>query len=179
MSRCNRPWLWRKRIPSTTSRAIWSLSLSDKLAWRRQMKGKGDRRGCREWNNTSSPVTNSTPVFLITARSTHLQSCIEVSVQPLHDKQHSNAGATAIGVIDHWAVQVDEPLVFGQSPAEMQTSHLFLRQQRLTKVLNPWEWPRFGTLKWQNFNVCWSTRRTLQRRSPAFLWFMAVRADEH
>lgn len=33
MSRCRRPWPCRKRIPSTTSRAIWSLSLSDKPAW--------------------------------------------------------------------------------------------------------------------------------------------------
>ena len=33
MSLCRRPWLCRKRIPSTTSRAIWSLSLSDKPAW--------------------------------------------------------------------------------------------------------------------------------------------------
>lgn len=34
MSLCRRPWLCRKRIPSTTSRAIWSLSLRDKPAWR-------------------------------------------------------------------------------------------------------------------------------------------------
>lgn len=46
----------------------------------------------------------------------NLQSCVEVSVQPLHDEQHSDAGAVRIGVINHWTVQVDEPLVFGQSP---------------------------------------------------------------
>lgn len=38
MSLCKRPWLCRKRIPSTTSRAIWSLSRSDKPAWERESK---------------------------------------------------------------------------------------------------------------------------------------------
>lgn len=37
-------------------------------------------------------------------------------MQPLHDEQHGDAGAASVGVIDHGAVQVDEPLVFGQGP---------------------------------------------------------------
>lgn len=46
----------------------------------------------------------------------HLQPRVEVSVQPLHDEQHGDAGAASVGVIDHRTVQVDEPLVFGQRP---------------------------------------------------------------
>lgn len=46
----------------------------------------------------------------------HLQACIQVSVQSLHDEQHSNAGAVCVGVINYRAVQVDEPLMLGQSP---------------------------------------------------------------
>lgn len=41
MSLCKRPWPCRKRIPSTTSRAIWSLSLSDKPAWQRKISFRG------------------------------------------------------------------------------------------------------------------------------------------
>lgn len=37
-------------------------------------------------------------------------------MQPLHDEQHGDAGAAAVRVIDDRAVQVDEPLVFGQRP---------------------------------------------------------------
>lgn len=39
-------------------------------------------------------------------------------MQPLHDEQHSDAGPVSIGVIDHGAVQIDETLVLGQSPAK-------------------------------------------------------------
>lgn len=46
-----------------------------------------------------------------------LQSRVEVPVQPLHDEQHSDAGALRVRVIDHRAVKVDEALMFGQSPA--------------------------------------------------------------
>lgn len=42
-------------------------------------------------------------------------------MQPLHDKQHRYAGAVSIGVIDHRAVQVDQPLMFGQRPEETHT----------------------------------------------------------
>lgn len=48
----------------------------------------------------------------------YLEACVEVSVQPLHDEQHSDAGPVSIGVIDHGAVQIDETLVLGQSPAK-------------------------------------------------------------
>lgn len=37
-------------------------------------------------------------------------------MQPLHDEQHSGAGAGSVGVIDHRSVQVHQPLVFRQSP---------------------------------------------------------------
>lgn len=48
---------------------------------------------------------------------TDLQSRVEVPVQPLHNEQHSSAGTVRVGVVDHRAVQVYQPLVFGQSPA--------------------------------------------------------------
>lgn len=49
----------------------------------------------------------------------HLQACVEVSVQSLHDEQYSDAGATSIGVIDHRAVKVNKSLMFGQGPEGM------------------------------------------------------------
>ena len=70
---------------------------------------------------------SDTCLFLITAPSSHLQACVEVSVQPLHDEQHGDAGAAAVGVIDHRAVQVDETLVLGQSPErKMVQSYFYL-----------------------------------------------------
>lgn len=108
MSRCRRPWPCRKRIPSTTSRAIWSLSLSDKPAW---LKNKYIQK---QWDGRLG--LSDTCLFLITESSSHLQACVEVSVQPLHDEQHGDAGAASVGVINHRAVQVDETLVLRQSP---------------------------------------------------------------
>lgn len=46
-----------------------------------------------------------------------LEAGVEVPVQPLHDEQHGDAGAVGVGVVDDRAVQVDQPLVFGQCPA--------------------------------------------------------------
>lgn len=48
---------------------------------------------------------------------TDLEASVEVPVQPLHDEQHGDAGAVGVGVVDDRAVQVDQPLVFGQRPA--------------------------------------------------------------
>lgn len=65
-----------------------------------------------------------------TAGQAHLQARVQVSVQPLHDEQHSDARAASVGVIDHRPVQVDEPLVFRQSPEpkrqkEQEDSHVY------------------------------------------------------
>lgn len=46
----------------------------------------------------------------------HLQARVQVPVQPLHDEQHSDAGAAGVGVINHRAVQVHQSLVLRQSP---------------------------------------------------------------
>lgn len=46
-----------------------------------------------------------------------LEAGVEVPVQPLHDEQHGDAGAVGVGVVDDRAVQVHQPLVFGQRPA--------------------------------------------------------------
>lgn len=37
-------------------------------------------------------------------------------MQPLHDEQYGDAGAVSVRVIDHRAVQVDQPLMLGQGP---------------------------------------------------------------
>lgn len=42
-------------------------------------------------------------------------------MQPLHDKKHRDAGAVSIGVINHRAVQVDQPLMLGQRPEATHT----------------------------------------------------------
>lgn len=46
-----------------------------------------------------------------------LEAGVEIPVQPLHDEQHGDAGAVSVGVVNDRAVQVDQPLVFGQRPA--------------------------------------------------------------
>lgn len=47
----------------------------------------------------------------------YLEAGVQVAVQPLHDQEHRDAGAAPVGVVDHRAVQVHQPLVFRQGPA--------------------------------------------------------------
>lgn len=50
----------------------------------------------------------------------HLQPGVQVSVQPLHNEQHSDAGAATIVVVDDRTVQIHQSLMLRQRPGEEQ-----------------------------------------------------------
>lgn len=74
-----------------------------------QEEGRKGQKGARE-----PGCQLATPV------GPHLQSCVEVPVQPLHDEQHGDAGATAVAVVNDGAVQIHQALVLWQRPGEEQ-----------------------------------------------------------
>ena len=82
------------------------------------MRARGSESGRREERPERSPWT-----WLPTGHpllAPHLQSRVEVPVQPLHDEQHGNAGATAVAVVDDGAVQIHQALMLWQRPGEEQ-----------------------------------------------------------
>lgn len=52
--------------------------------------------------------------------SPHLQPSVEVSVEPLHNEQHGNAGATTVVVVDDRTMEVHQPLMLRQRPGRKE-----------------------------------------------------------
>ena len=91
-------------------------------------------------------------------------------MQPLHDEQHGDAGAASVRVIDHGAVQVDQPLVLGQGPEAAQ-DQIFQSNDHEIVTFCHIEAPVYYC------ESCLSTLRPISQL-PAFLRLMAVGADD-
>lgn len=50
----------------------------------------------------------------------HLQPSVEVPVQPLHNEQHGNAGATTVVVVDDRAMEIYQSLMLWQRPGRKE-----------------------------------------------------------
>lgn len=85
-------------------------------------------------------------------------------MQPLHDQQHSDAGAVRVGVVDHGAVQVDEPLVLGQRPV---ATHMQRRREENKKISVIKQSPSV-ILRSQYINVSVSRLSTLRQPQRRF-----------
>lgn len=82
------------------------------------MRARGSESGRREEGQKGTRESGcklATPCW-----PPHLQPCVEVPVQPLHDEQHGDAGATAVAVVDDRTVQIHQALMLWQRPGEEQ-----------------------------------------------------------
>ena len=93
---------------------VIKFDYSKNILWELEALNQVEGRKAR-----NEPV-NLAANWLLPGWPPHLQPCVEVPVQPLHDEQHGDAGATAVAVVDDRTVQIHQALMLWQRPGEEQ-----------------------------------------------------------